>query len=154
MKLSQNGELLVTASKKGTLLRLFNTSTGEQLTELRRGADQAVITDVSIDPTNKQVCCSSDKGTIHIFNTTPDKGENKKSALSAMSGMIGYFGSSWSFSQFRVKDSDCKCAIIDNKIFAISKQGNYFMSEINQGELKIEKQADLLEESNKAYADN
>jgi len=28
------------------------------------------------------------------------------------------------------------------------------MSEINQGELKIEKQADLLEESNKAYADN
>ena len=88
---------------------------------MRRGADQAVITDVSIDPTNKYVCCSSDKGTIHVFSLTGEKEEqNKKSALSAMSGMIGYFGSKWSFSQFRVKDANCKCAIIDKSIFAIS----------------------------------
>jgi hypothetical protein len=77
--------------------------------------------------------------------------ENKKSALSAMSGMISYFGSNWSFSQFRVKDGNCKCAIIDNKIFAISTEGNYYMGEIASGEIVIKKQVDLIEESSKQY---
>lgn len=120
LKLSQDGTLLVTASSKGTLLRIYNTDTGDMMAEVRRGADQADITDVSIDPTNKFVSCASDKGTIHIFNSTPQSGENKKSGLSALSGMIGYFGSSWSFSQFRVKDAGCKCCMMDNKVFAIS----------------------------------
>jgi len=61
--------------------------------------------------------------------------------------MLSYFGSKWSFTQFRVKDQNCKCAIINAKIFAISTQGNYFMGDIvKSGDIKIEKQADLLEE--------
>lgn len=123
MKLSQNGEILATASNKGTLVRLFNALTGEQLSEVRRGADQAVITDLSIDPTNMYITAASDKGTIHIFKIHDDKQsgvENKKSSLSAFSKVVGYFGSKWSFSQFRVKDSQAKCAIVDNKIIAIT----------------------------------
>ena len=124
---------MATASNKGTLIRLFDTFTGQQLSEYRRGADQAVITDISIDPLNEYVSSASDKGTIHVFKI--EKGseadvQNKKSALSALGGAIGYFGSKWSFSQFRVKDSHCKCAIIDKRIFAISVEGNYFMGEI------------------------
>jgi len=155
MKLSQDGTLLATASNKGTLIRVFDSFTGQQVSEYRRGADQAVITDISIDPLNEYVCSASDKGTVHIFKI--EKGaqdadvQNKKSALSALGGAIGYFGSKWSFSQFRVKDSHCKCAIIDKRIFAISVQGNYFMGELQQsGDVKIDKQADLLEESNRA----
>lgn len=138
--------MLVTASEKGTLLRVFNAKTGEQITELRRGADQAVITDIAIDPMNKFIACASDKGTIHIFSTSQG-GENKKSTWSALSGAIGYLGSSWSFAQFRVKDSSCKVALLDNKIFAISKNGHYFMGEINQGDVNIKLEKDLLEES-------
>jgi len=98
------------------------------------------------------VCSASDKGTIHVFKIETGAQEadvtNKKSALSALGG---YFGSKWSFSQFRVKDPHCRCAIIDKRIFAISVQGNYFMGEIQQtGDIKIDKQADLLEESNRA----
>ena len=142
LKLSQDGNFLVTASDKGTLLRVFNTQTGDKLNEVRRGADQAVITDLTIDPNNKFISCSSDKGTIHIFfidqaGETEEK--NKKSALSALSGAVGYFGSNWSYAQFRVKDNSCKCAIIDGKIFAISEIGNYFMGDIAQGEIKIKK---------------
>lgn len=139
----------MTASDKGTLMRVFNTGTGEKVNEVRRGADQAVITDLTIDPSNKFISCCSDKGTIHIFSL--DKGQadekNKKSALSALSGAVGYFGSNWSYAQFRVKDSYCKCAIIDGKIFAISEAGNYYMGDIAQGEIKIKLQKDLLEES-------
>ena len=39
MKLSQDGTILLTASDKGTLVRLFNTETGEKMSEVRRGAD-------------------------------------------------------------------------------------------------------------------
>lgn len=97
------------------------------------------------------VSCASDKGTIHIFQV--GKGEdvqNKKAKLSVFGGISSYFGSEWSFGQLRINDSNSKCAIIDGKIFAISTQGNYYMGEIpaagQEGEIKIEKQADLLEE--------
>lgn len=149
MKLSQDGQILVTASEKGTLLRVFNTQTGGMMTEVRRGADQAVITDIGIDVKNKYIACASDKGTIHVFSASSE-GENKKSAWSALSGAIGYLGSSWSFAQFRVKDSNCKVAIIDNKIFAISKNGHYFMGEVNQGDIPVKMQKELLEESTNA----
>lgn len=118
IKLSQDGKILVTASDKGTLFRIFDTKTGEKINEVRRGADQAVITDLTIDPSNKFLACASDKGTVHVFSVGGE--ENKKSKLSAISGMVGYFGSTWSFSQFKLKDSHCKIAIIDNKVFAIS----------------------------------
>lgn len=99
LKLSQDGAILVSASSKGTLLRLFNTQTGANLTEVRRGADQAVITDVSIDPSNTYVSCSSDKGTIHVFKIGDSEDvQNKKSKLSMMGGISSYFGSEWSFS--------------------------------------------------------
>lgn len=95
-----------------------------------------MITDIAIDNLNKYIACASDKGTIHIFSTSGES-ENKKSAWSALAGAIGYLGSSWSFAQFRVKDTTCKVAIIDNNIFAISKAGNYFMGEIKQGEIAL-----------------
>lgn len=98
MKLSQDGSILVTASDKGTLLRMFNTTTGEKITEVRRGADHAVITDINLDASNKFLCCASDKGTIHVFSMNDDQQENKKSSLFAMGKVISYFGSTWSFS--------------------------------------------------------
>ena len=89
--------MLATASTKGTLVRLFDTSNGNQITEVRRGADPANIMDLTIDPSNSYVACSSDKGTIHVFATGAD-GKNKQSKLGMLSGAISYFGSSWSFS--------------------------------------------------------
>ncbi len=74
--------------------------------------------------------CASDKGTIHVFKML-DEG-NKKSSLSAISGMLSYFGSKWSIAQLKVKDQNCKCALFDNKLFAISNVGNYFMCNLTE----------------------
>ena len=52
---------------KGTLIRIFDTKTGEQLKELRRGADKAEIYSLAFHSTSKWICVSSDKGTVHVY---------------------------------------------------------------------------------------
>uniref|UniRef100_A0A7S3N2Y3 Uncharacterized protein n=1 Tax=Strombidium inclinatum TaxID=197538 RepID=A0A7S3N2Y3_9SPIT len=142
MKLSPDGRFLATASEKGTLIRVFDTKSAEKTTEVRRGADSALISDVLIDPTNAFIACASDKGTVHIFNMKQGD-ENKKSSLSALGG---YFNSEWSFGQFKVKDMNCKVALFDDKIFAVSTAGNYYYGNITKDAIKIEKQEELLKE--------
>lgn len=57
-----------------------------------------------------------------------------------------YFDSEWSFAQFRLVDAHSICAIKDNKIIAISEDGNYYLGEIEKigGECKKIQQKDLL----------
>lgn len=66
--LNFEGTLLATASDKGTIIRLFNPSTGEAVKELRRGSDKAEIYSITIDVETKWLGCTSDKGTVHIFS--------------------------------------------------------------------------------------
>lgn len=68
--LNSNGTLLASASEKGTLIRIWNTYTGEPLRELRRGADRAEIYSLSFNSISTFLSCSSDKGTVHIFSLT------------------------------------------------------------------------------------
>jgi len=65
--LNLDGTRLATASDKGTLIRVFDTHTGDILKELRRGMDRAVIHCVTFNKTSDFLACSSDKGTVHIF---------------------------------------------------------------------------------------
>ena len=68
---------------QGTLIRIWDTARRVQLVELRRGADQVLSTVfctalycgalqariycVNFSCTDEWLCCSSDKGTVHIF---------------------------------------------------------------------------------------
>ncbi len=81
--MNREGTLLVTASDKGTLFRLFNVSTGEMITELRRGKQNAKIDCLAINFNTELIGCTSDKGTVHIFdihevNKIFEKEENNK----------------------------------------------------------------------------
>lgn len=70
LTITPDGKFLATASSKGTLIRVFDTSTGEKLREFRRGTDQADINSIAFSPDMKYVCCSSSsgRGTVHIFS--------------------------------------------------------------------------------------
>ncbi|XP_052622095.1 autophagy-related protein 18a [Lactuca sativa] len=103
--LSQNGNMLATASNKGTLVRIFNTHDGSLLHEVRRGADRAEIHSLAFSPTAEWLAVSSDKGTIHVFSITsvdnPDLITSSSRAL--IKGVIPkYFSSVWSLAQFRL----------------------------------------------------
>lgn len=65
--LNLEGTRLATASDKGTLVRIFDTQSGQLLQELRRGADRAEIYSLCFSPNSQYLACSSDKGTVHVF---------------------------------------------------------------------------------------
>ncbi|XP_027098381.1 autophagy-related protein 18a-like [Coffea arabica] len=117
--LSQDGQLLATASTKGTLVRIFNTHDGTLLQEVRRGADRAEIYCLSFSSSAQWLAVSSDKGTVHVFslkstlgnlrseNSSPPESDLARttsgSSLSFMKGVLPkYFSSEWSVAQFRL----------------------------------------------------
>ena len=88
MALTVDGHYLATASERGTIVRLFEiikgshsdfpsssssssssltTPVGAPLREFRRGVEQAVIGSLSFSLDKCWLACSSDRGTVHIF---------------------------------------------------------------------------------------
>lgn len=73
MKFDFKGNLFATASEKGTIVRLFDTKTGNKLKELRRGVDENMIYSIDFDLHNQVISCVSETGTIHVFSLEEDK---------------------------------------------------------------------------------
>jgi WD40 repeat protein len=116
--LNADGSRLATASKEGTLIRVWDTRTGVQLQELRRGMNAAEIYSIAFNDTSRWLAVSSDKNTIHVFSLEskadgstaappPDEKKNPRSAFSMFSSILPttYFASQWSFVQFRSPSS-------------------------------------------------
>lgn len=68
LSLPPSGKLIATTSARGTLVRVWDTVTGNRLRELRRGSDQAEIYGVAFRPDEQELCVWSDKGTVHVFS--------------------------------------------------------------------------------------
>ena len=63
-----SGKFIATTSARGTLVRVWDTVTGNRFRELRRGSDQAEIYGVAFRPDEQELCVWSDKGTVHVFS--------------------------------------------------------------------------------------
>ena len=155
---NQDGTLLATASDKGTILRLFKVDDGTLVQELRRGSEKAEIFSISFDKESKFLACSSDRGTIHIF-TLANANKNIKEGIIPSEDTLGnnheevistepknqksifgkitkflkigknYWESEWSFSQFRIQDSQAICAFSDNNmIIVLGNSGKYYQA--------------------------
>ncbi|PHH54304.1 SVP1-like protein 2 [Ceratocystis fimbriata CBS 114723] len=68
LQFSPDGEMIATASETGTLIRVFATSTGARVAELRRGIDPARIFSIAFSPSGTLLACTSDKATLHVFD--------------------------------------------------------------------------------------
>jgi WD repeat-containing protein 45 len=80
--LSYHGTRLATASEKGTLIRVYDTATGELLQELRRGTDRAEIYGLVFNQNASLLACTSDKGTVHIFKLSDAVHESSDASTS------------------------------------------------------------------------
>ena len=62
---------LAAASDKGTLIRVFDTQSGQMQQEPRRGADRAEIYSICFNGNSQFLATPSDKGAVHIFSLSP-----------------------------------------------------------------------------------
>ena len=67
LALNLDGSRLATSSERGTLVRVWDTRSGQRLAELRRGAESAEIQSLSFNIDASCLLVSSDHGTVHIF---------------------------------------------------------------------------------------
>ncbi|KAL3273300.1 hypothetical protein HHI36_014753 [Cryptolaemus montrouzieri] len=133
MALNLQGTRLATSSEKGTLIRVFDTSTGQMVTELRRGANQATIYCINFNHSSTCLCVSSDHGTIHIF-ALDDQKLNRQSSLANSVFLPRYFSSNWSFCKFTIPNGPpCVCAFgpKDDCIIVICADGWYYKFSFN-----------------------
>jgi WD40 repeat protein len=86
--LNSDGKILATASTRGTVIRLFTVdSNGTMVLELRRGGEEAQITNIVFDMNSKFIACSSSRKTIHIFSLwTILKNKNSKDVIECRHG--------------------------------------------------------------------
>lgn len=86
------------------------------LVELRRGTDQATVYCMNFSLTDEWLCCSSDKGTVHVF-ALQDYKLNKRSALASIGVPGAYACSQWSLANFTVpQEVACVCAFGTNPL--------------------------------------
>ncbi|KAI0138325.1 WD40-repeat-containing domain protein [Pestalotiopsis sp. NC0098] len=85
LQLSTNGELLATASEKGTIIRIFSTSSCAKVAERRRGSEFTQIYSLRFSPSGNMLACTSAKGSLHVFDV-PAAGSPTPQSPAAGSG--------------------------------------------------------------------
>jgi len=70
ISVSYDGNLIATASEQGTLIRIFETESGDKLQEVQR-EDKADIMHICFSSDYRFLAASNSKGTIHIWSLAP-----------------------------------------------------------------------------------
>lgn len=112
LAISKDGTLVATASEVGSLIRVFDTSTGEQLYEFRRGTSMVNgggVYDLAISRDNRTLVCCSTNGTVHIFDMYENEEDsiNVKSVGAYLGSYVSnYYDSQWAFHKHYLETTD------------------------------------------------
>jgi len=88
IQFNYSGELIATASEKGTIIRVYKSNNADLLYQFRRGTYPARIYSLSFDLTDTFLGVSSDSDTVHIFRLGENKNNNAKEPNSRKMSLI------------------------------------------------------------------
>lgn len=140
--MNNDGSLLASASKQGTIIRIYQTKDGALIQELRRGSKNSEIFSLVFNYNSKYLACSSSSGTVHIFIVKDEQNEvqNQKSVFGYIANFIGfkneYLNSEWSFAQYHL-ELKSKSVISFNglnlkNIIVLTLDGKYYLGEFDE----------------------
>ena len=143
ISLNRDGTILATTNIKGTIIKIYNTITGDFIKEVRRGKENAEIYSISFDKKSNFICVTSDRKTVHIFNIEKEINndendnlpKNHKSIFGKVSGFFGidYFNSEWSFKYIKTDDEKSICRFsLDDTIYVLSYKGNFYNADYKE----------------------
>ena len=90
MALNRHGDLLATASEKGTLIRIWKVDTPNPTCPFmfRRGADKAEINDLQFSRHSRFIAATSDHNTIHVFGIDMANAQSEANAQEANAAVM------------------------------------------------------------------
>jgi WD40 repeat protein len=144
LELNNEGNLLATCSESGNNIKIFDTSNGNLIQNLRRGKEKAFIYSIAFSYDSKFISCSSDRGTVHIFvlnkneNNNENEIENTKSKFNYFFNIFNY---EWSFNQIRLEKNLKNIINMNNKegfIYILDYKKKFIKAQYNnKTEIKI-----------------
>ena len=151
-----DGTLVASASKQGTIIRIYQTKDNALIQELRRGSKSSEIYTLIFDYQSLYIACSSNTGTIHIFNIKNEQNvvQNQKSIFGTITSFFGiqsdYLNSEWSFAQYRLdyKGKSVISFLNEDSIIVLTTDGKYYIGEFNKntgGECSTSLELDFLQ---------
>lgn len=124
IKFNNNGTLVATCSSLGTVIKLFNTMSGECVGQYRRGTLGAEIASIAFSNENEWLAVASSKGTVHVFSI---------SSASSPDAPVR--------SELRIQNSDLESAVLcfgeRNILYAASKVGKLYVLRCSDQDKKI-----------------
>jgi len=149
LALNYDGTLVATASTKGTLIRIFETSSGNKVRELRRGSTQCTMNSIAFSHDNVNLACTSDKGTLHVWNIANHK--NRTSTLTFLKYVvdIDYMASEWSMSSYSGIGPSSECAFPPDKsdtVYILNSLGNFLEFKVEQSDTMLQETHNIAED--------
>ncbi|EFP00189.1 hypothetical protein GCK72_018893 [Caenorhabditis remanei] len=87
LKFNQDGNMIATASTKGTVIRVYSVPTGTRMFEFRRGVSRCVtIYSLCFSCDSKYLASSSNTETVHVFKLEKPEGDDKPEAANESAG--------------------------------------------------------------------
>lgn len=90
MAMNRRGDLLATASEKGTLIRIWKVDSQNPTCPFmfRRGADKAEINDLQFSRNSSYIAATSDHNTIHVFSIDMANATSEANAAEANAAVM------------------------------------------------------------------
>lgn len=120
--ISQSGDAIATASSQGTNIHVYSTVSRETR-KFRRGVDKANIYCLNFSKDSYWLCCSSDKGTVHVWSLK----DLELNPVSVIKPLVGLPVEVKSYASFTVT-AECACVCsfgTQDSIYAICLDGSF-----------------------------